>query len=82
LKEQVFVVIVSVLLNLNIKSINLFHFCGEDDFSDVCSCNWVIESLALVEPLIGKVSVAVSHQSSVAWQNVLLSANRLNVIFN
>lgn len=82
MKEQIFVVIITVQLNLNIISINFFHFCGEDNLSDVCCGNWVIESLALVEPLIGKVSVTISHQGSVAWQNILLSANRLNVIFN
>jgi hypothetical protein len=82
LKEQIFIIIISVQLNLSIICINLFHFSGEYDLSDVCSCDRVIESLTLIEPLISKISVSVPHQSRVAWQNILLSANSLNVIFD
>jgi hypothetical protein len=82
LKEQILIFIISMHLNLSIISINLFHFSGEYDLSDICSCDRVIESLTLIEPLISEISVSVPHQSRVARQNILLSANSLNVIFD
>ena len=39
----------------------------------------MIECLSLVVPLISKAPVAVSHQSSVDWENVLLSTDALDI---
>ena len=39
----------------------------------------MIECLSLIIPLKSKAPVAVSHQSSVDWENVLLSTDALDI---
>jgi hypothetical protein len=42
----------------------------------------VIEILPLVEPLVGKVAVAILHQRRVDRENVLLTADGLHVVLD
>lgn len=42
----------------------------------------MIEILSLIEPLIGQVSITVSNEGGVDWEDVLLSPNILHVFLN
>ena len=76
LKEEIF-----ILIYVNLGVIGVEHLMRrEDDLSDVCSGNRVIEGLLFIVPLICNVTVTVSDECCVNWEDVLLSADCLNIL--